>query len=404
MLVKRGIVDRKIKNAGNWIFVYGRRKTGKTYYIRNFTKWDEYFFVTREGSVIYKDETLTFDEFFILFKHLFHNNKKIIVDEFHRLPDIFLDYIHSISGKGKIVLVSSTLWLSKKLLQEKSPILGLFYEMPFSIIDERDILINLKNRIKDKKEIAETAVYLREPILIPHYKHKMRRFISNYIIDNKMGISGLIGEIFREEERELTKVYEGILRAVSMGKNISSEISSTLFSRKLIKKDNPALIQGYLTSLINMGILKKENVWKKKKFSYKHISPLLDLFFYSDEKYGILEREVEPKFIEKVVDEKLPFHMEEFIKALASKTYGLAQIKIEEPETDLALMEFKKLRIIGEVKWKKITNKEVKEIENKLSWFDGKKLLIVPEKKRLESKELQIMEPLDFLKGKGITD
>ncbi|MHB9302916.1 hypothetical protein [Thermofilum pendens] len=36
------------KSTGAWVLVYGRRKVGKSYFIRNFTKWDSYYFVGRE--------------------------------------------------------------------------------------------------------------------------------------------------------------------------------------------------------------------------------------------------------------------------------------------------------------------------------------------------------------------
>jgi len=388
--------DEKFRNAGDWIFVFGRRKTGKTFYLKNFTEWDEYFFVTREGSVIRDDEVLTFAEFFPLFKSLLEGGKAIIVDEFHRLPPIFLDYLHSSSRKGKLRVVSSTLWLSHQLMEKRSPILGLFYAIPFSIIDERDILNSI--RIGNKKERIETAVYLREPILIPFYKPPVRKFLARYLVDNKMTLQGLVGEIFREEEKYLSNVYDGIMHAVASGKNTSSEISSFLFSRGLLSKDNPGLIQGYLNTLVSMGIFQKEKVWEKKKFVYHHLSPLLDLFFYADEKYGLMETELAPGFIRRVIDEKLPFHVERFVCSLASKVYGMEAVKIDEPEIDLALVSFKKLRVVGEIKWGKVSADDVRTVEKKLDGFDvEEKILVVPDKTGLHSKTLRIMEPADLL-------
>jgi|GEM_PF-4433175 len=58
------------------------------------------------------------------------SNKTIVIDEFHRLEDDFLDFLHSIGKGGKFILISSTLYLSKKILTEKSPLLGLVAEMP----------------------------------------------------------------------------------------------------------------------------------------------------------------------------------------------------------------------------------------------------------------------------------
>ena len=44
-------------------------------------------------------------------------------------------------------------------------------------------------------------------------------------------IPAMIGEIFTEEERYISAIYEGILRAVASGNTVSTEISSYLFSR-----------------------------------------------------------------------------------------------------------------------------------------------------------------------------
>jgi len=159
------------------------------------------------------------------------------------------------------------------------------------------------------------------------------------------------------------------------------------------------LIQGYLNALINIGILKKKAVFNKRKFIYYHDSPLFDLFFYSDENYGVVEQDLPPLFLKKVIDEKIPFHVERFVESLAAKVYGMVPVRIDDPEIDLALTSFNKLRIVGEVKWKKVSQSEVKEVEKKLGQFDAKRLLVVPDKEGLSSDVLTICEPMDLLRG-----
>ena len=81
-------------------------------------------------------------------------------------------------------------------------------------------------------------------------------------------------------------------------------------------------------------------------------------------------------------------------------------------EVDIALVGFQKLKIVGEVKWKKrVGRAEMKEIEEKLGKFKGcRKILIVPSEKALE-KELKgievwdverIMEELEVKKDKSM--
>jgi len=48
-----------------------------------------------------------------------------------------------------------------------------------------------------------------------------------------------------------------------------------LFSLGIIKKNNPGLLQRYLETLKEIGILRKIKVFNKKKFYYEHISPLI---------------------------------------------------------------------------------------------------------------------------------
>jgi SpoVK/Ycf46/Vps4 family AAA+-type ATPase len=40
------------KKTGERVLVYGRRKTGKTFFLKNFTSYDEYFFVKRDGEIL----------------------------------------------------------------------------------------------------------------------------------------------------------------------------------------------------------------------------------------------------------------------------------------------------------------------------------------------------------------
>jgi len=108
------------------------------------------------------------------------------------------------------------------LLGPKSPILGLFLEFKLDIIDERDILLALKNYIKNPKNLVEYCTYSREPILLRFFNSNLVPVLKNM----KFAVPSLVGEIFTEEERELSSRYEGILRAISTGKNTLGEITS----------------------------------------------------------------------------------------------------------------------------------------------------------------------------------
>ena len=347
----RNIDINRWKKLGNRVLVYGRRKVGKSFFVRNFTDWDEYFFVKRDGGIL---DTKTNKEisYSYLKDFLLKERKKVVIDEFQRLPEDFLDFLQAFSEKLDLVLITSTLWLSRKILGESSPILGLFEEFKLGIIDERDVLKFL-NQLKGK-ELIDTCIYIREPWLIPLLKRSIYEEIPRILIEEKNTIERLIGEIFREEGRELRKTYIAILSAISSGKMKSSEISSLLFSKKIIPKDDPSIIQGHLKILCNIGILEKLKILNKKFDYFMQKSPLLDLYFYLDSKYGFSEIEIPEREIKKVFMEKLPFHVEQFFRILLSKIFGLKAGKIIEKDfdIDIALYSFKKIEVLCEVKWK----------------------------------------------------
>ncbi|MGB9895591.1 MAG: ATP-binding protein, partial [Thermoproteota archaeon] len=95
--------------------------------------------------------------------------------------------------------------------------------------------------------------------------------------------------------------------------------------------------------------------------------------------------------------EKVPFHVESFFASLLSKKLGLKKVIVEKPETDIALVEFNRIGAVGEVKWKKIKQVELEEIEEKLCKFkDAEKYVILQEKDGLESKKVKLLDYKDF--------
>ncbi len=389
-IILRRIDVERIKKAFPWVMVYGRRKTGKTFLVENFIEHDKFFFVNRDSTVLDKstDEVYTYEEFRRVFRESMEIDATVVIDEFHRLPESFQDYLHAMGVKGKLILITSTLWLAKRLLGRKKPLLGTVTPVRVSLIDEMEVMEGLRKHLKGR-ELVEASTYLREVILIPKFTGKnMREFLSDFLFESRIVIKNLVGEIFTEEERKLTNVYEGIMKAVSNGKNVSTEISSFLFSRGLIAKDNPGVVQKYLNTLVEVGILERLKVFDKKKYRYFHASPLLDLHYYLEAKYSYTEVETPKSFIRKVVEQKLPFHVEQYFRNFMSKYFGMQPAVFQEKdlEVDILLLKFKKPKVVVEVKWKdKVSETEVKSVERKLQRFEGcKKILVVPSRSSLE--------------------
>ncbi len=404
-IIHRRIELKNLMGPG-WKMIYGRRKTGKTFLVQNFTDYDEFFFVGRDGTVYDRINggTLSVGEFFNLFPRLLKSGN-VVVDEFHRLPDRFLDLLHANAGLGELTLITSTLWLARRtLLSSESPLLGIVRPVQVGLIDEREVLMGLSGEVSGK-ELVEASTYLKEPLLVPVYKKPIREFLTAYLRSSGGLVKELVGEAFTEEERELTAIYEAVMKGVADGKETSTELSSLLFSRGLIEKDNPGVLQRYLSILTGMGILRKIPVIgrRRKKFVYRHASPLLDLHFYLEAKYAYTELETPDEFIRRAIDEKIPRHVESFIESLLAKIYGLRPVRIEKPELeiDIALEGFKKLELVGEVKWKnRVKREEVRRIEEKLGRFACKKVLVVPSMETLETEPrgVEVLTSEDLLK------
>jgi hypothetical protein len=392
MIIERRADAKRIAESKKWVLLYGRRKTGKTFLVTNFLKFDEYFFVKNNGSILTKtSESISYEAFIQVFSRALEDNKIVVVDEFHRLGKEFFDFLHFMKKSGKLILVSSTLFLSKKMFSAKSALLGLFTEIPLGLISIEDCLNALKKFNLSKKEQLEIAVLLREPIAIDYFnpKENARKTIAKIIQGSAKTIPALVGEIFFEEERELSGVYEGILRAIASGKVGSGEISNYLFSKKLIKKDDPSIIQQYLNNLSSFGIIRKIKVFSKKRFIYKLASPLSRIYYYADEKYNLSERRMQEKELNRIADELMPRIIEDNVREALAEKHGLEETIIEAKdfEIDGLLLKFKKPEIALEVKWKSLKEKEIRQIEQKLGKTQAKnKILFIPDKNKIKTK------------------
>lgn len=403
MIIERPKETKQIKETRKWLLIYGRRKTGKTFLVKNFISYSEYFFIKRDRTVIADSRQMTYETFIEVLKMLLSSNKTAVVDEFHRLGDDFFDFLHQTDKKGRVILISSTLFLSKKLTSSHSPLLGFFAEMPLGLISLNDTLKALSRFKIKKKEILELAVLLREPIAIDYFdeKEKARKILKKILLSSIKTIPALVGEIFIEEERSISAVYEGVLRAVASGKVISTEISDYLFSRNLIKKNDPSVIQQYLNNLIEFGIIKRLEVYNKNYFTYRHISPLARIFYYADEKYNFSERKISEDEMEKIIDELMPRILEDNLREFFAEKFGLKEAIIEaaDYEIDACFLKFKKPDIVMEIKWKKtISKKDVAQAEKNLARIKAKKkLMFVPDKKGLFSDRLSFLDCSDIL-------
>lgn len=408
VIVKRPNETRAIAAPKKWVLVYGRRKTGKTFIVENFVHYDEYFFVKRDRSMISKknETAVGYEAFMEILKRALADGKTVVIDEFHRLGGDFFDFLHYTKKTGKLILVSSTLFLSKKMFSGRSALLGFFVEVPVGLIAIEDGLAALKGLgIDDTRTMMELALLMREPIAIDYLdfgaKKPSATIFTDILIGSAKTIPALVGEIFVEEERSISAVYEGILRAIAAGHVVSSEISSYLFSRRLIAKDDPIVVQQHLSNLRAFGIIRRISVFGKARFIYKHTSPLAKMFYYADEKYNISERRPNEKEIGQIVDELLPGLVEDGVRELLANRFGLKEAVVEAKDFDIdaCLLRMKKPEVVVEVKWKKsVGHDDIRKAEENLGKIAGakKRLLFVRDKTGLTSDKIDIVDIRDF--------
>ncbi|BCU68013.1 ATPase [Sulfolobales archaeon HS-7] len=269
----------EIRNLKGWRLIYGRRKVGKTYLVKKCVDFDEYYLISRTLSVIYENEELPLHEGMSRIQSSLKNGRTVILDEFQRLPEKYLDLLSTAYPRGTLILLASSLGVINRVVESNSPFLGLVVPYKMGIIKFSDALISVKDPYK--------ALLFRDPWITEHATDwdDVRRNPQSFYYINK----GLIGEVFQEEERKLTQTYEAILLEISEGMWNSTMISAKLQSRMDI---NPSKVSSYLTTLFKMGLIKKIKVYRGGKGSewyYDLESPIMSVVFYAEAKYRISE-------------------------------------------------------------------------------------------------------------------
>ena len=134
---------------------------------------------------------------------------------------------------------------------------------------------------------------------------------------------GLIGEVFLEEERQLTRLYYALLRLLAAGFWSSKTIAARLYGAGLLSSPSPGLVTGVLSKLEAMGLVEKIALWRTRgaRFYYRHRSPLTSILLWLDEKF-----ELEGYISDEIIDalhSRLAFETQFFLGELLAKARGL---------------------------------------------------------------------------------
>lgn len=391
-----------INSIPGWILIYGRRKTGKTFLIRNYVKFDKYYFVARSGKVyVLEDNSLKLiprNVFDALIRKELEEAITIVIDEFHRLGEEFMDFLHAskVSSKARLILITSSLFYAEKIVAPRSPLLGIVTPIRVDIIDPRDI-ISVLSKYFEPKETLEISIFAREPLLLQFLTPGVdaNEFYTRMLISIKNIVPALVGEIFVEEDRKLTERYEAIIKAIAIGKTKPSDVASYLsgiLSEKLSSHD----VKTYMSILTKLGIVKRTKVFNKKYYLYRLASPMIDIHYYLSEKLGYDEMDISTKVLLHELKKKIPLYYEDLIVELLAKVTSTLPHKIMLNEIDAILTKKKKPLFVVEVKFGAPKARDIKKIKDLAKEIKAKPIIVSDEK--VEEHGVISLTPEDIIK------
>ncbi|BAB67110.1 AAA family ATPase [Sulfurisphaera tokodaii] len=361
--------EEKIRNINSWTLVYGRRKTGKTTLIKNNLKMDFYALIADSNNAIdLNDNTMKIDDVIKEVKSTLSKGGTAVIDEFQRLPEVYWSIISNWKREGILVLVASSYGIVNKVFDRNSPLLGLFLPMEIGIISYEDVLSQLRDPL--------LSVLYRDPWIIP-FVDSYNDFVRK-IKELSLVSKGLIGEVFKEEERQLSEIYYKTLLLLGEGIWKTSEIAGIIQP-----KGGEGTISSMVNKLVKMGLVQKIPTLSKENY-YKVYSPPLSLALYAEAKYAVSELDVEVN--ELPIGREVQFSVGE----LLAKYFGGVLYYSPKEDIDVVIVKKKKPIWAFEVKMSEITKGEAKEAIKRMSKIAEKVGLVSLKEKPEEIADLSI--------------
>ena len=377
---------RRFLEAGGRRLLYGRRKTGKTFYARLVLRDYQYFIVRRGGSIYDPEADEELDT--RAFLRICRLSDRIILDEFHRADPRILDAIHAGSCAENLVLITSTLHYYRRFVDApEAPLKGLFLLRRVDLLSPVELL-RVDWGVEDPKRLFELLTLYQEPMLVG-------RRLEDIVAAGMEYARSLVGEVLDEEDHRFTRRFDAILEALAAGRTRLTEISSYLYARGLLEKDSPSLITKYLGVMTLVGLIDRLEVWGGRGSIYRHHSPLTDLAYYLQARYEFYEVPAPLDYGLRAAEQRLPLLVEVFVERLLSHLYGLKPVKVLEPEVDVALVRGRRLALVAEVKWvsRSLRRDEVRRIEAKLHSLGAERsILVVPDAGLVPETSLEVWD------------
>ncbi len=375
------IIDRwecsRLRKASNWLLVYGRRKTGKTFLLRKCVKWNLYVTITKARLCIVelsngKLSFMKLDECMSKVIELLSENSTIVIDEFQRLPEEYWDLLglkHH-EARGRLILCGSSLGIARRVFDKKSPLLGLLEPFLVDIASPEDTIISLSRHLSPRETILWSTI-ARDPWILGLVTPRNEPY--KIIVDKAVSLTpaslSLIGEVFTEEEKQLTRLYEALLKLLAQRYWSSKVLAQKLYEARLLSSPSPGVVTGLLSQLESMGLVEKIPLWKtrRSRYYYKHRSPLLSILLRIEElveEHGIRP---DPQTIIYDVALETQFMLGELLAKYHGLTRAYTILPQGEGDIDIVLLDKSKKPVIAyEVKLGEITSSEARRVADRI--------------------------------------
>lgn len=365
-----------MEKSKGWMLVYGRRKTGKTWLLKRCIKWVLYITVTRGGNCIVEDNMrrvfMDYEEAMEkVLEKLEKHGSIVVIDEFQRLPKKYWDLlaVSSQESRGRLILCGSSMGILKQIFDERSPLLGILSGFHIDLASVSDTIASLAEKLPPRK-VLSWAPIARDPWILPHIdltKDPWRE-LSDKGRTLIPIVQGLIGEVFLEEERQLTRLYEALLRLLALRMWNIKLLAHRLYSLGLTSTAQPSSVTGVLHAMEKMGLITRLPLWRTRhaRIYYMHRSPLLAILLYLDEETGGLERELSLETVKNRCSIEIQFTLGRLLAEYHGLRHAYTMLPGDRGDIDIVLLDRRGSPRIGyEVKMGPVMKSEaLKAAEN----------------------------------------
>ena len=327
-----------IKGSRGWMLVYGRRKVGKTYMLKKSIDRNAYMLALKSGQILSekRDGSIKISNSADAVNDavaVLRSEGTIIIDEFQRLSERDWAVLALAHPHGRLIASGSSFGMLNKVFDKRSPMLGLFQPFRIGLISYADTVASLYESGLSEKMSLLWGVILRDPWIVPMVDtskpphEELARIMDSLI----MASEGLVGEVFEEEDRALTKLYDSVLRLIANGMWRPAEIAGILSSTGAIKS-GISTVTGILDKLVKMGLVERITLLNAKgsKYYYRLASPIVSIAYYMDQRYRISETSSNAR--PNIVEALLGKEAERAVSELLSMWSGLKSAYIMLPE------------------------------------------------------------------------